>query len=289
MKNVMFNVKKFLANKNTVTILGVFLGLLVLYIGYNFRVQQAIQPVRVPYALTDIQPREKITAEMIGYVNVPPAMLMGTAIIDANIIIGQYANYNTVIPEGSLFYENTLIDKAEFPDSAFMNIPKDNAPFSLPVDIESTYGNSIFPGNYINIYLKAVDSDGKIMIGQLLENVKVLAVKDSSGRHVFEDTEEGRTSSYIIFAVPEDIHLLLRKAYYLGTTTVSTELIPVPNTISYTGEVGTIKVTNQFLKTYIETQTVLVPEDELPELVDETDNNEDTETPDEVTEEEIQE
>lgn len=269
MKNLMFNVKKFLTNKNTVTILGVFLGVLVLYFGYNFRVQQAIKPERIPYALTTIQPRQKITEDMIGYTDVPPAMLMGSVLTSPNLILGKYANYNTIIPEGSLFYAESIISASDLPDSAFINIPEGNVPFSLPVNVESTYGNSIFPGNYINIYLKALDDEGKIMVGKLIENIKVLAVKDSSGKHVFENTEEERTSSHIIFAVPEELHLLLRKAYYLGNITdVAATLIPVPNTESYTGEVGAISVANQYLKTYIELKTAFVPEDELPDLED---------------------
>lgn len=270
MKNLVFNIKKFLTNKNTVTILGVFLGVLVLYFGYNFRVQQAIQPRPVPYALKTIQPRQKITEDMIGYVNVPPAMIMGNVITSANLIVGKYANYNSLIPEGSMFFTNTVISAAELPDSAFIDIPEGSVPFSLPVTVESTYGNSIFPGNYINIYFKAIDDEGKIIIGKLIENVKVLAVKDASGKHVFENTEEERTSSNIIFALPEEYHLLLRKAYYLMDTEVAAALIPVPNTLSYTGEVGAISFANQYLKAFIELKTGFVPEDELPDLEDTT-------------------
>jgi|LSQX01.1.fsa_nt_gb hypothetical protein len=268
MKNFIFNVKKFLTNKNTVTILGVFLGVLVLYFGYNLRVQNAIRPVPVPYALRTIQPREKITTDMVDYVNVPPAMIMGNVVTNANLVIGKYANYNAVIPEGSLFFGDAIISSSELPDSAFINIQEGYVPFSLPVTIESTYGNSIFPGNYINIYLKAIDKEGKIMVGRLLENIKVLAVKDSSGRHVFENTSEQRTSSNIIFAVPEELHLLLRKAYFLSNTDVAAVLIPVPSTISYTGEPGAISVANQYLKTFIDLETSYVPEDQLPDLED---------------------
>jgi hypothetical protein len=274
MQNLIFNFKKFISNKNTVTILGVVLGVLVLYFGYNIRVQQAIKPIRVPYAVTTIQPRQKITADMIDYADIPPAMIVGNVITNPSLIIGKYANYNSLIPSGSLFYTDAVINAADLPDSAFLDIPDGYVPFSLPVTVESTYGNSIFPGNYINIYFKALDPEGKVMIGELVENIKVLAVKDSSGRHVFENTDEQRSSSYIIFAVPSDLHLLLRKAYYLQNVSgVEAEMIPVPNTESYTGDVGAIKITNQYLKTFIEVETSFVPEDELPDLNDTTPNN----------------
>lgn len=50
MGNLLTPFKKFLSNKNTVTIIGVLLGIVVLYIGYTWRVNQSISPKRVPYA-----------------------------------------------------------------------------------------------------------------------------------------------------------------------------------------------------------------------------------------------
>jgi hypothetical protein len=210
-------------------------------------------------------------------------MILGNVLTSASLIVGKYANYNTLIPEGSLFFTDSTISAADLPDSAFLDIPEGYVPFSLPVTIESTYGNSIFPGNYINLYFKALDEQGKVMIGKLVENVKILDVKDSSGRHVFENTEEIRTSSSLIFAVPEDLHLLLRKAYYLKNTSTAAELIPVPNTQAYTGEVGAINITNQFLKTFIELQTSIVPEDQLPDLETPGTTTPGTTTPDTTT------
>ena len=75
----------------------------------------------------------------------------------------------------------------------------------------SSYGNSIYPGNYIDIYLKAINkveegqqaTQDKIMVGKLLKNIKVLAVKDSNGEAVFSNLDEQRTPAMVIFAVPE--------------------------------------------------------------------------------------
>jgi hypothetical protein len=280
MNNLIFNLKKFLANKNTVTIIGVGLAIFILYFGYNYRISKAIQPKKMPYALETIQPREKITESMIGYANVPPSMVIGNYISNANYIIGKYANYNTLIPAGSLFYSDAIVAAEDLPDSAFLSIPEGNIPFNFPVDIESTYGNSIFPGNYINIYFKALNEEGKIIVGKLIENIKVLAVKDSSGKHVFENTSEERVPSSIIFAVPEELHLLLRKAMYLrNVSSISAELIPVPNTEAYISEPESIVISNQYLKTFIELNTGYVPEDDLPDMESpEEEQEEDEET-----------
>ena len=267
MGNLGFKIKRFLQNKNTVTIFGVILVVAILAFGYNYRVQKAINPIKnIPYAKETIQPRTKITDDMIGYTDVPPAMLKGDIIKSASLIIGKWSNYNTMIPAGSMFFEDSVVSATELPDSAFVNIPVGYTAFNLSVSTQSTYGNSIFPNNYIDLYFKALNEDGKIIVGKLVENIKVLAVKDKSGRHVFENSDEERTPSIIIFAVPEDLHIMLRKAIYLSNVReISAELIPVPSTQSYSTEPGEIKMTSQYLKTFIDVSTGYIDEDQLLE------------------------
>ena len=49
MGNIVTTIKRFLSNKNTVTIIGVLLGLIVLYVGYNYRVKTAVSTINVPF------------------------------------------------------------------------------------------------------------------------------------------------------------------------------------------------------------------------------------------------
>lgn len=271
MGNFMFKLKKFLQNKNTVTIIGVIIIVCILYFGYNWRIKKATTPVKVPYANTTIQPRTQITEDMIGYIDVLPSMITSNTITDVKFIVSKWSNYNTMIPKGSLFYSESVVTASELPDSAFVNIPDGYTAFYLNVDTEVTYGNSIYPGNYIDLYLKALNTDGKVIVGKLIENIKVLAVKDRNGQQVFENSEEERTPSIIIFAVPNDMYLLLRKATYLSNIKeISAELIPVPTTQSYSVEPGTLSLTSTYLQSFIELNTGSVSEDQLPDVEDPT-------------------
>ena len=54
MNNMKTGLKRALTNKNTVTILGVILAVIVLYVGYNWRVKSATNPISVPYAVKTI-------------------------------------------------------------------------------------------------------------------------------------------------------------------------------------------------------------------------------------------
>lgn len=249
MNNFSNSLKRFFGNKNTVTIIGVLICILVLYVGYNYRIKQATTPVRVPYANQTIQPRTLITVDMISYTEVLPSTLKGKYILNANLIINKYSNYNTIIPAGSMFYSDAVINERDLPDSAFGAIPQGYTVVSFPVTMASTYGNSMYPGNYINLYFKAINEDTKkLVFGKLISNIEILDVKDSSGNHVFENTSESRTPAYILFAVPEEQHVLIRKAMYL--TRISAELIPVPNTATLTEE-DTVVLDSQALAQFI--------------------------------------
>lgn len=264
MNNFIIAIKKFIKNKNTVTILGVFACVAILYVGYNARIKAAIEPKSMPYALETIQPRTKITDTMVGIIDVPPVRLKGNVINNRSQVIGKYSNVNTIIPAGSLFYAETIVNYEELPDAALINIPEGLIPYNFRVDIESTYGNSIFPGNRIDIYFKGLSDSGEILVGKLVENVKVLAVKDRQGRHVFENTEEQRTPAILIFAVPEDIHLLLRSAEYMKKREVV--LLPVPYGGVYETEDGEIMLTNSTIVDFIRTYAPDISDIEIPDF-----------------------
>ena len=262
MKNFQMTLKKFLSNKNTVTILGVLLAVVVLYVGYNYRIKSKINPIAVPYAVQEIQARTRITTDMVGTIDVPPAMLKGNPYTNKSDIIGKYVNVDCRVPKGSLFYATSIVSKDDLPDALISQYPDGYVLVNMDVTTASTYGNMVYPGNYIDIYLKVVNNidtteakiTDKIMIGKLIENVKVLAVIDSNGNDVFADMEDIKTPAQIIFAVPEEYHILLRKAMYLRS--YSATLIPVPTNESLKDEPGAVAISNESLKDFINRVTV---------------------------------
>lgn len=261
MNSVSVTIQRLFKNKNTVTIIGVVAILALLYFGYSTTVSKAVSPVSVPVAATTIQPRTLITEDMVTTVDIAANAVSEDVIRNQNSIIGKYSNVNSVIPEGSMFYSALLTTAEELPDSSFVKVAKDEVPYNFPVTMDSTYGNSIYPGNLIDIYMKAENVDGQIMVGKLVENIEVLAVKDSSGKHVFENTSEERTPSFLIFGVKDEINILLRKASYM--TNFSVELFPVPHGGQVDIDEDTeTQVSTQYLKDFINANTVLIPEEQ---------------------------
>lgn len=270
MNDFVNKLKRFFKNKNTVTIIGVIAVLALLYWGYSSQVTSAVTPTEVPVAAETIQPRTQITAAMITTIEVPNIAVVENVYTSSTIIIGMYSNVNTVIPTGSMFYKEALITKSELPDSAFFDIADDQIPYMFPVTLETTYGNSIYPGSKIDIYMKAADTDNKIMFGKLLADVTVVAVKDAQGEDVFEDSSEVRTPAYLIFGLSDEIHVLLRKASYLS----GVELIPVPHGGTLASE-GETRVSTEYLKEFVNSKTIVL-EGQEGTTTEETDTTKDT-------------
>lgn len=286
MNNFVASLKKLITNKNTVTILGTLVGIAILYFGYNWRINQQVEQISVVVAKQNIQPRTRITTDMVETINIAKVMydkmmasntagasvIRSTAELNSAFENGAYANVNSLIPQGSVLIRNVnVVDRSKIPSSVLLKIDEGQIPYAFSINFADTYGNAIMDNTYVNIYMKAEDDSGKPMIGMLLKDVKVLAVLDSSGRDVFENTDENRTPSTLIFGVSEDLHLLLRKANYLNV-----ELIPVPvvESISDDEYKGAVEVTSSYLRQYIEDRTVNVPEDQLTD--DSTTNTQNT-------------
>ena len=170
----------------------------------------------------------------------------------------------------SLFYRESVTTKEDLPDSSLYDVPEGETLFYLTVNMLTSYTNSILPGNYVDIYISTKEN-GKALVGKLLKDVKILAVKTSDGKNVFENSDETRIPYVIIFSLPEEQHLLLRKinainnySIYSGNSGFSRiDIIPVPTTANFenSDEQITSNVTSQYLQDYILNMAATVPED----------------------------
>lgn len=280
-------ITNFLKNKNTVTAICAVLIVVILLVAYKIRVDRATTPSKIPVANVTIQPRTEITADMISYISVPKSALNGNYYSNISALVGKYTNVNTIIPQGSLFYAEAVISKEELPDAILYEKPEGETLYNLAVNMRSTYTNSILPGNYIDLYITTKENN-KALVGKLLSNIKVLAVKTSDGKNVFENTEEVRVPATVYFSVPEEQFLLLRSieainsysAYDTATGSSKIDVIPVPTSVSDKGLETKLEpnVSSKYLKSYIETLSQAIREENGEIVQNSTQQTNNTET-----------
>lgn len=249
MGNIVTTIKRFLSNKNTVTILAILAGIIVLWYFYNYRVNQAITTISVPYAISGIDAGKKIESDNIAYKQITRSTIKDSDMI-TNIgqIDGKYICIGTSVPANGFLYDSQICEKEELPNSILDRIPDGYTLYNLSVNNEMTYANSILPGDYIDLYLSAVDDNNQVIYGKLIESIEVAKVTDSRGKDVFWDSTAG-DSAFLLFAVPDDYADLLEIAERI--TGNSIKITPVPRSASYTQNPGETNIVSDELYYFI--------------------------------------
>ena len=266
--------KKFLGNKNVVTLLGMIVIVIVLYMFYLWRVRSAVNFKDVVIADKNIDRMTELDRSMYKTEGIPETAIIGNVIYNPDQLNGKFSGVNSYIPIGSFFYYSSessagnVVDKYDLP-IAFLfefDLDKDIVAYNYLVNNETTYSNSVLPGNYIDVYLRiAKESDAgdvKYTFGKLVENVKVLSVKDGSGRNVFSP-EQTRSPAMIIFGVDVETNKYLRTAETLAGTV---EIIIVPTNVNlFDDDPSTYEtaMTTQELKDYLDDFVDFKEDDEM--------------------------
>ena len=263
MNNFVMGFKKFITNKNVVTVLGVLVVLGILFWGYTSSIKKETNPLSIPVASKRINATTQITSEDVTYVQVASRMVGEGVIRSSAQIIGKYTNINVTIPKGSVFYTDWVVDAEKIPGNWIEQLDYESGElgYYMDVNIENTLGNNVLPNTYIDIYMKASDENGTTMFGKLLKNIKVLVVHDGSGNDVFKDSSSIGSPSKIGFAVSQDLYVLLKKAEYLNI-----DLVLAPRGSTVPSE-DYIIVTSATLRDYIDAQTITVEEDIVEEEI----------------------
>ncbi len=234
MGNIMIAIKRFFQNKNTVTIFAILLAVGIIYFAYNYRIKRKTEPVNVPYAVKELAPRTLITDEMVSTKKVPGGIVTKNVITNTSNIVGKYVTNTAVIPEGSMFYQSAIVEWEDLPSSIAKDIPDKETLYRLHVDLDSTYGNSIFKGNRIDIYFKT-EKDNKVWVGKFIEGIEVYGVVDSYSKSVFETIGDPLEPEYLLFNVDINKFKLLKAIEEVEALSEIT-LFPVPRNANYSKE-----------------------------------------------------
>lgn len=232
MNNLGLSLKKFFTNKNTVTIIGVVAILVILYFMYTRQIKKATKEVEVPVANKQIDPETQISwANDVRSIKVANATKPSGVLTKQAQIDGKYTGLGVTIPEGGMFYESLIVDKEELPGHWVTLVDADEKPYYFPVNVTTTFGNSIKPGDLVDFYMRAYDEDNGLIFGRIFKDEKVLAVTDSAGKNVFKSQNSIGTPSFLNFGFDVDTYKVMKYAEYINGADV--EIIVVPRGGNY--------------------------------------------------------
>ena len=248
---------RFFKNKSLVTLIAAVVCVIIIAFFYNYRVNKIINTIEIPVASKRLDARTQIDEDSIKHVKVAKSLLSDNVITSDQKILDKFINYNTFVPEGGMFYKSAVVEWSSMPDSTWSDIQDDKTIIYLEINDGSAYGNSIYPGDRIDLYIRSL-YQGKIVYGKFIESIKVLAVKDEFGRHIFKKEAGVGRPSQLIFEVDEEKFLLLRSASYLSGTF---EIIPVPRNANYTAKEGETLISGEFFTQQIKMKSNMLKPD----------------------------
>ena len=232
MNNLGLSLKKFFTNKNTVTIIGVVAILVILYFMYTKQIKKATNEIDVPVAKETIYPQQEIQEGMVTTIKVAQAAKPKDAILSKGAIVGKYTGVGVTVPKGSMFYKEFIVDKSQLPGNWLKKLGPQSVnslelqrPYSFSVNVASTFGNSIQPGDYVDFYLKAYDNNKLIIYGRIFDNVEVLSVTDSSGKDVFRSQNAIGTPAYLNFGFDNETYRIFKYVEY-SSGDLKLEVVP---------------------------------------------------------------
>lgn len=242
--------KKNKAMKKQVVAISTVAALIFGIVGYTqYKINAEVDKVPVIYTTKEISPRTEIKENMVSVRYVPSQGVPPNAIRSSKQVVGKWTVSGFGVSKNSMLFKEKISKKDDLPDSSILSLRKGEVAFSLLVDLETSLGNSIIPNSNVDLYFRTKKQDisnqegMEVLYGKLASQIRVVAVKDAQATNVFQtegvekeenedelknENKERSMASIYIFAVPEELNVMLNRAKLVG------EVVPVATSEAYT-------------------------------------------------------
>ncbi len=182
------------------------------YISFQVALENAIDLIKVPFANKTIYSHYIINEEDIEWREIPKNYIDENILINKDDIIGKYVSLDSKIAQGSLFYDDYLIEKEAIDALPGLLLKEHQIAFPLSMNLLKSSGNTIQMNQKVDIYVTHTDKSTKVTtIDKLLMNVRVIGVKDRNGLNM-DDEKASNVPSLIILAINEEYLNMLQLA-----------------------------------------------------------------------------
>lgn len=215
-----------------IILIAVIIFLVIIKKSSNYFIKN-VPVISVPVARDDLESMVRIDVDDIDYIKIPIDEYKKEYIKSVDEIIGKYTNKNVCIKKGDYFARKDIVDEDELPGKWIEQIDFANGEeaYYLSLKPNDIFDNNILEDSYIDIYV-LFEKDEKKYISKVLDNIKVLAVHDASGRSVYRCSDVG-APSYVGFGLSHSDYILLKKSEYLQ---MQIKILPVNVTLNINGE-----------------------------------------------------
>lgn len=186
-------------------------GAVLVCVGFLFdvAVKKSVDYIEIPVAAAMISPRTKISESHIRMERVPSALVSDNVHISIDDILDLWVKYSVTLAPGSFFYHEYVEEAENVGDLPQLMLEHGQGVASLAVDLLTSAGNTLLPGQYVDIVFTSKDKRKPIISDVIFRSVRVLAVKDRNGLDM-SDPKSQKIPAVALFALnQQDIPLFL--------------------------------------------------------------------------------
>lgn len=210
--------------KKSIIVISIGLFVLLNLSGSMIIIKTLSKTVDVVVVSKMMLPRERITKDHIMTIAMPQNTIPNNVLIKEEDIIGKVVAFETHLFRGMFFFEDAIEDMDETKDAPLLRLKANQVAVSLGVDVVKSLGNTLLPGQYVDIVFTLSIRNENPLVDTIFFDVRVLAVKDRYGLDM-HDPKSQRTPHVILLAIDHqhvnDFYLALRKGQM--------DLVPIAN------------------------------------------------------------
>ena len=183
---------------------GLLLGLVDVL--FHICMQRKLNLIKTYVAAEDIPPRTQITEKDLTEIEIAHDYLMDNTYTSKAEILGKYTEIQGMLPAGSVFYKHMLHEEAELPDHPTLQLKEGESSYGVQVDVASL--GSIVEGQHVDIHVGIAKREGTPLTGILMQNARVLSIKDHQGLALSNPKSNGVPYLMELAVKREDLDLL---------------------------------------------------------------------------------
>ncbi len=177
---------------------------------------------QVYVAKSKLIPRIPITEDDLEVINMPKHLIPSNIIQNKDEIIGKVIAYDSSVYQGMFFFSEALDDPIQSKDAPLLRLKENQVAVSLGVDVIQSLGNTLLPGQYVDIVYTYPIRNQNPIVDTIYKNVRVLSLKDRYGLDM-DDPKSQKAPHVILLALNhEDAN-----SFYLALNKGEMDLVPV--------------------------------------------------------------
>lgn len=176
---------------------------------FDVAVKNSVDYIEIPVAAVLITPRTKISESHIRMERVPSAMVSDSIHKSIDDIVDLWVKYSVTLAPGSFFYHEYVEVAENVGDHPQLMLEHGQGVASLAVDLLTSAGNTLLPGQYVDIVFTSKDKRKPIVSDVIFRSVRVLAVKDRNGLDMSDPKSQKIPAVALLALNQQDIPLFL--------------------------------------------------------------------------------